>query len=212
MTESAIREKIARIGKSLFDRGLTSGSTGNISVRIDDGWLVTPTGTSLGDLDPADISRIGADGTHQSGAKPSKEAPLHLAMYGQRPATGAVVHLHSTHSAAVSCIADLDADNMLPPLTAYYVMRIGKLPMVPFYPPGDEQLADAVRDLASRHHAIMLANHGPVVGGASLEEATGAIEELEESAKLFLLLRSERTRPLTAEQVEALRSRVPIRA
>jgi ribulose-5-phosphate 4-epimerase/fuculose-1-phosphate aldolase len=125
-------------------------------------------------------------------------------MYEERPQSGAVVHLHSTYSVAVSSLAELDTDNVLPPITAYYVMRVGRLPLVPYYPPGDVSLANAVRRLAGKHHAVLLANHGPVVAGTSLDAATNAIEELEETAKLFLILRGSKLRLLTNEQVAAL--------
>ena len=191
----------------MFERGLTFGSSGNISVRLDDGWLMTPTGTSMGELDPALLSMHDAEGRLVSGDAPTKESFLHLAMYGQRPSAGAVVHLHSTHSVAVSCLADVNPANVLPPITAYYVMRIGTLPLVPYYPPGDLDLARAVREMASDHHAVLLANHGPVVAGTSLEDAVYATEELEETARLFLMLRSMNTRFLTPAQVEALKTR-----
>lgn len=211
MSDTAIRDRIARLGRSIFDRGLTFGSTGNISVKTPDGgFLMTPTGSSLGELDPARISKIAADGRHLSGDKPTKESFLHIAMYEERPRAGAVVHLHSTHSVAVSCLADVDAKSMLPPLTAYYVMRVGVLPLVPYFAPGDLNLARAVKELASKHHAVMLANHGPVVAGVSLEDAVYATEELEETARIFLLLRGEKVRGLTEEQVEELRRRFPI--
>jgi len=211
MTDTAIRDKIARLAKSIFDRGLTAGSSGNISVRVDDGWLMTPTGSSLGNLDPARISKLDDSGKHVGGDAPTKESFLHVAMYEQRPKAGAVVHLHSVHSVAVSCIADIDATNVLPPLTAYYVMRIGTLPLVPYFAPGDLDLARAVREMASAHHAVLLANHGPVVAGSSLEDAVYATEELEETAKLFLLLQNIRTRPLTAAQIDDLEKRFPIK-
>jgi ribulose-5-phosphate 4-epimerase/fuculose-1-phosphate aldolase len=209
MTDTATRDKIARLGKSIFDRGLTAGSSGNISVRVDDGWLMTPTGSSLGTLDPARISKLDNSGAHVGGDAPTKESFLHVAMYEQRPKAGAVVHLHSVHSVAVSCMADIDATNVLPPLTAYYVMRIGTLPLVPYFAPGDLDLARAVREMASSHHAVMLANHGPVVAGSSLEDAVYATEELEETAKLFLLLKNTETRPLTAAQIADLEKRFP---
>ena len=209
MTETALREQIAAFGKSLYDRGLTFGSTGNISARLEDGWLMTPTNASLGRLDPARLSKLDDAGNLVSGDPPTKETFLHRAMYEERPGTGAVVHLHATHSVAVSCLADIDQDDVLPPLTAYYVMRIGRLPLVPYYAPGDMALADAVRALAGKHHAVLLANHGPVVAGKSLEAAVYATEELEETAKLHLLLRGEKTRPLTSEQVAALRDKFP---
>lgn len=211
MSEDAkLRERICRCGHSLFSRGLTFGSSGNISVaHPDGGWLMTPTNVTMGDLDPARLSRIGADGALIGGDPPTKEAFLHRVMYDARARlpnkTGAVVHLHSTHSVAVSCIHGIDAHDCLPPLTAYYVMRVGRLPLVPYYPPGDPDLAGAVARLASDHHAVLLANHGPVVAGADLSSATGAIEELEETAKLFLLLRGEKMRPLTPGQADRLR-------
>lgn len=207
--ESALREDICRIARSLYDRGLTHGSTGNISAKLDDGWLLTPTGSSLGTLDPARLSKLDWDGRLLGGDPPSKENFLHLAMYAQRSATAAVVHLHSTHSVAVSVLADVDPADVLPPLTAYYVMRIGTLPLVPYYAPGDLELANAVRGFAGRHHAVLLANHGPVVAGSSLSAASEAVEELEATAKLFLLLHGHRVRPLTPEQVAGLGARKP---
>ena len=206
--DARLREMIVATGASLFNRGLTHGSTGNISVALaDGGWLMTPTGSSLGTLDPARLSRLDATGRHLDGDKPTKEALLHTTMYGARPGSGAVVHLHSTHSVAVSCIDGIDHANCLPPITAYYAMRIGRLPLVPYYPPGDETLAEAVGALAGKHHAVLLANHGPVVAGSSLSAAQDAIEELEETAKLYLLLRGERVRALTDEQVAELQRR-----
>lgn len=207
-SDVALREKICRCGKSLFDRGLTFGSSGNISVaHPDGGWLMTPTNASLGELDPARLARLDADGRHIGGDKPTKEDFLHQVMYAGRTGTGAVVHLHSTHSVAVSCLHGLDEHDCLPPITAYYVMRVGRLPLVPYHPPGDRSLAKAVEKLAGTHHAVLLANHGPVVAGSSLENAVYAVEELEETAKLFLLLQDRKIRALTPEQVEALRAR-----
>jgi ribulose-5-phosphate 4-epimerase/fuculose-1-phosphate aldolase len=209
MNESAAHEAIVRIARSMYERGLTHGSTGNISLRIDDGWLMTPTGSSFGDLDPARLSKLDASGCHVGGDAPTKEAFLHRAMYDEQPRFAAVVHLHSTYSVAVSVLDDVDAADVLPPLTAYYVMRVGHLPLVPYYAPGDMQLAEAVRGFAGRHHALLLANHGPVVAGTSLAAAADAIEELEATAKLYLLLRHERVRALSAEQVADLRRRYP---
>ena len=205
---SKAREEICRVGASIFQRGLTFGSTGNISVRLSDGgYLMTPTNASLGELDPARLSRFDAQGRFLDGDAATKESFLHFCMYGERPDAGAVVHLHSTHSVAVSLLADVDPADALPPLTAYFVMRVGRLPLVPYYPPGDESLARAVGALAGRHHAVLLANHGPVVAGSSLANAQYATEELEETAKLFLMLRSQPIRPLTPEQVDDLRRR-----
>lgn len=206
--ESKLRERICACGDSLFRRGLTFGSTGNISVGLPDGgWLMTPTNASLGELDPAKLAKIDADGRHVGGDKPTKEAFLHRVMYARRPTCEAVVHLHSTHSVAVSCLHGIDERDCLPPITAYYVMRVGRLPLVPYYPPGDEELAAAVEKLAPEHHAVLLANHGPVVAGRSLDQAMSAIEELEETAKVFLLLRGSVVRQLSLEQVKDLNDR-----
>lgn len=204
--ENRLREEIVRFGRSLFDRGLTAGSSGNISARLDDGWLLTPTNACLGNLDPARLAKLDGQGRTLSGDPPSKEAPLHHSMYEERRGAGAIVHLHSTHSAAVSCLGGLDHADCLPPLTAYFVMKIGRLPLIPYHRPGDPALGDAIRGLARRHCAVLLANHGPVVSGATLEAAVYATEELEETAKLFLLLRGAPAVPLTAPQIEELRT------
>ena len=207
--ETKLRDDITRLAKSMFDRGLTFGSSGNISARIEGGWLMTPTGSTMGNLDPAKISKLDDAGKLISGDPPTKETFLHIAMYEERPKTGAVVHLHSTHSVAVSCMADIDPKNVLPPITAYYVMKIGTLPLIPYFAPGDLDLARAVREMASDHHAVLLANHGPVVAGKSLEDAVYATEELEETAKLFLMLKDAKTRYLTDAQVAALKEKFP---
>ncbi len=209
MSEVKTRDRICALAASMFERGLTFGSSGNISVKLDDGWLMTPTGSTMRELDPARLSRLDAAGNLIDGDPPTKESFLHLAMYDRRPKAGAVVHLHSTHSVAVSCLADVDPADVLPPITAYYVMKVGTLPLVPYYPPGDKDLADAVGKLAGKHHAVLLANHGPVVAGKSLDDAVYATEELEETAKLFLMLRGESTRYLTQKQVAALKERFP---
>jgi len=203
-SEMKLREDICVLAKSLFDRGYGCGSSGNISVMTDAGMIVSPTNTSMGRLDPARLSLVGRDGAHLSGDAPSKEAFLHLAMYQERPEMISVVHLHSTYSVAVSCLAEVDPEDVLPPVTAYYVMRVGRLPLVPYFPPGDRALAEAVRGKARHHHAMLLANHGPVVAGKSLESAVYAAEELEETAKLYLMLRGEKTRFLTQAQVADL--------
>ena len=202
--EARLREAICTVGRSIFERGLTAGSSGNISVRLEDGWLMTPTNASLGRLDPARLSRLDGAGTHVGGDAPTKELFLHRAMYEERAQARAIVHLHSTHSAAVSCMDGLDCDDCIPPLTAYFVMKIGRLPLIPYYRPGDPALAEAIRGRACKHCAVLLANHGPVVSGTSLEAASYAIEELEETAKLFLLLRGSPVRPLGAAQVAEL--------
>jgi 3-dehydro-4-phosphotetronate decarboxylase len=205
----AVRAEIADLGASFFERGLTFGRTGNISVRLGDEILVTPTGSSLGRLDPEALSSIDTAGNHTGGAKPSKEAFLHAAVYRARPDAGAVVHLHSTHSVAVSCLADLNAEDVLPPLTAYYVMRVGRLALLPYHAPGDDSLESLAEKVAADNRAFLLANHGPVVAATDLASAADAVEELEETARLFLLLRGETTRPLTTSQVDALQRRYP---
>ena len=207
--ETGLRDRFAELGASLYDRGLTPGSSGNFSARLDDGFLLTPTNSCLGRLDPARITKLDLQGKVVSGDQPSKEAFLHLAMYQQRAASGAVVHLHSSHAVAVSVLDGLDPEQPLPPITAYYVMRIGRLKLLPYYAPGDIDLVDAVRAVAAKHHAILLANHGPVVAGSDIDTAVYATEELEETAKLFLMLRGERLRLLNAEQVAELIRRYP---
>jgi ribulose-5-phosphate 4-epimerase/fuculose-1-phosphate aldolase len=204
--ENRLREEICALGRSIFERGLTAGSSGNVSVRLDDGWLFTPTNVSLGRLDPARLSKLDGAGRLVSGDPPSKESFLHRAVYDERRQARAVVHLHSTYAAAVSCMDGLDCDDCLPPLTAYFVMKIGRLPLIPYFRPGDPQLGDAIRRHACKHCAVLLANHGPVVSGTSLEAASYAVEELEETAKLFLLLRNVPARPLNGAQIEELLS------
>jgi 3-dehydro-4-phosphotetronate decarboxylase len=204
---SDARAQIVGLGASLFARRLTFGRTGNLSVRDGANILVTPTGASLGALDPDRLSVIDVEGRHVDGPKPSKEAFLHAAVYRARPDEGAVIHLHSTYSVAVSCLDGLPEDDVLPPLTAYYVMRVGALPLLPYHAPGDASLEPLAEQVARRHHAFLLANHGPVVAGADLAAAADAVEELEETARLFLLLQGQATRPLTPVQVTALRTR-----
>jgi 3-dehydro-4-phosphotetronate decarboxylase len=205
MNETKLREEICRLGRSLFERGLTPGSSGNISVRLDGGgWLVTPTNASLGSLDPAKLSRLDPDGKLVSGDAPTKEVPLHTALYQTRNAARAVVHLHSTHSVALSMLPEIDPRAALPPMTPYYLMRCGLTALVPYYRPGDPAVADAIKGLAGKYASVLLANHGPVVAGESLEAAVFAIEELEETAKLYLLLRGLNPRYLTPAQVADL--------
>src|SRR3954447_26089462 len=205
MTETGIREEICRLGRSLFERGLTPGSSGNISVRLEDGgWLVTPTNASLGALDPAKLSRLDGGGKLVSGDPPTKEVPLHTALYQTRGAARAVVHLHSTHSVALSMLPEIDPRAALPPMTAYYLMKCGATALVPYYRPGDPAVADAIRGLAGKYSSVLLANHGPVVAGDTLEAAVFATEELEETARLYLLLRGMNPRYLSPAQVNDL--------
>ncbi|MCH2164578.1 MAG: aldolase [Marinovum sp.] len=205
MTENALREQMCLLSQSLFERGLTHGSTGNISARTEDGGLlVSPTGTSFGRLDPGRLSRFDAQGNFLSGDKPTKEMPLHSAFYETRSTAGAVVHLHSCHSVALSMLPDNDEDNFLPPLTPYAIMQLGRVRLLPFFVPGDAAMGDAIRGLAGKHSAVMLANHGPVVAGKTVEAACNAIEELEATARLALMLRGLPVRGLDPEQIQAV--------
>jgi ribulose-5-phosphate 4-epimerase/fuculose-1-phosphate aldolase len=203
------RERIAAHARSLFERGYGCGSSGNISLLVDDGMLITPTNSCLGRLDPTRIALVDPEGNLLDGDPPSKELFLHRAMYRARPGERAIVHLHSSYSVAVSCLEEIDPANVLPPITAYYVMRVGQLSLVPYFPPGDEGLAEAVAQQAAKCRCVLLANHGPVVAGGDLDKAVYAAEELEETAKLFLMLQGRPFRPLTDEQVRELQRRFP---
>ena len=201
-SESKLREQICLLAKSMFDRGLTGGSTGNISARTEDGGLlVSPTGSSFGRLDPAELSRFDAAGQHIAGLKPTKEMPLHSAFYETRKSAGAVVHLHSCHSVAWSMMPEIDPDNVLPPVTPYAIMKLGKVQLLPFFMPGDAAMGEALRSLGGKRSAVLLANHGPVVAGKDVEAACNAIEELEETAKLAIMMRGFDVRALTPAQV-----------
>ena len=211
MNDTQLREHICLLAKSLFDRGLTGGSTGNISARTSDGGLlVSPTGTSFGRLDPARLSYFDLSGKQVSGDAPTKEMPLHSAFYESRSTAGAVVHLHSCHSVALSMMPDIDADNFLPPLTPYAIMKLGKVKLLPFFMPGDPAMGEAVRGLAGRRSAVMLANHGPVVAGKDVEAACNAIEELEDTARLAMLLRGTHAVSLTDQQVKEIVTRFDV--
>jgi ribulose-5-phosphate 4-epimerase/fuculose-1-phosphate aldolase len=205
MTETATRQLLTELAASLFARGFSVGSAGNISVKLEDGYLITPTNSSLGRLDPERISRLDAEFRHVGGEKPSKEVFMHRAFYTARADAGAVVHLHSTQATAVSCLPDVNPENPIPPLTPYFVMRVGRtMPIVPYYRPGDPSMEPAIHEAAKNARAVLLANHGPVVSGKTLTDAVYAAEELEEAAKLFLLLRAASPRLLTAPQIEDL--------
>ncbi len=205
--EKKQREQICSLAKSLYDRGLTAGASGNISVRLSDGrYLVTPTGSCFGRLDPVRLSLCDQEMRLLGGDAPTKEIPLHKAFYDTRSSktTAAVVHLHSCHSVALSVLPETDPDNMLPPITAYGVMRLGKVKLLPYFMPGDAAMGDAIRGLAGKRSAVVLAHHGPVVAGKDLEAAVFAIEELEETAKLALLTRGLNPVVLSAAQINGL--------
>lgn len=205
MSDARLREEICRFGRSLFERGLTPGSSGNISVRLDDGgWLVTPTNASLGFLDPARLSKLDTTGRLVDGDKPTKEIPLHTALYESRGSARAIVHLHSTHAVALTMLPEIDPRAALPPMTPYCLMRAGQTALLPYFRPGDPAVADAIRGLAGRYSSVLLSNHGPVVAGETLVAAVFATEELEETAKLYLLLRGLNPRYLSPDQVRDL--------
>jgi len=205
-----LRDQIAAFAKSIYDRGLTSGSTGNISARLSDGTvLMTPTGSSMGFLDPARISHLSADLVLLSGDAPTKEIPLHTAFYDTRSETGAVVHLHSCHSVALSMMPDTDPEDVIPALTPYPIMRLGKVKLLPFFLPGDPEIGTAVRGLAGKRSAVLLANHGPVVAGKELEATVYAMEELEEGAKLAMMTRGMDRIGLSRDDIANLRLKYP---
>jgi len=211
MSEQAVREAIVRWSRSLFERRFTVGSSGNISVRLDDGYIVTPTNSCLGFLDPDTLSRLDASGAHVAGDAPSKELPLHFAFYEARPTARAVVHLHSTYATALSCLADTDAADAMAPITPYMVMRVGRVPVIDYFRPGSPAIAPLIAAKAVDHSAVLLANHGPVVAAQSLEAAVYTIEELEETAKLLIVTRGMNVRHLDAGQIAELEQTFKLR-
>jgi ribulose-5-phosphate 4-epimerase/fuculose-1-phosphate aldolase len=208
MSGARLREDLVRLAKSLFDRGFSVGSAGNLSVRLDDGFLVTPTNSSLGCLEPDRLAEVDRDWRRVRGDAPSKEVFLHRAFYETRPEIGAVVHLHSTCATALSCLSDIDPDDCIPPLTPYVVMRVGRVKLVPYFPPGDASAGDLIRALGGEYRAVLLANHGPVVTGADLRSAVHAAEELEETARLLVTLHGRPVRYLSRDQVRALETAI----
>lgn len=201
---SEIRAQIVRVGHSIHQRGLTHGRTGNLAVRDGDRILVTPTGVSLGEIQAEELSVMDAEGRHLDGPKPTKEAFLHAAVLRTRPDLNAVVHTHSLYSAALSCLDGLDPEQPLPPLTAYYGMRVGRLRLLPYFAPGDAAATSAVEDAARAGHSLLLRNHGPVIAGADLDSALDAVEELEHTAQIFFITRGHAAAPLTSEMLAAL--------
>jgi ribulose-5-phosphate 4-epimerase/fuculose-1-phosphate aldolase len=202
--EAKLRESFVKWGRSLFERGYTSGSSGNLSARLPDGFLMTPTNSCLGFLDPAKLSKLDPTGKHVGGDAPTKEIPLHMGFYEARPSCGAVVHLHSTYATALSCLADIDPNDAIPPVTPYVVMRVGRVPLVPYTHPGSADVKPLILAKAPDHAAVLLGNHGPVVSSKSFEAAVFAAEELEETAKLVLLTRGLNVRQLSPKIVGEL--------
>ncbi len=205
--ESALRDEMCLWARSMFERGLTPGSSGNLSARLADGFLVTPTGSCLGFLEPGRLSKLDREGRLLSGDAPTKEVPLHLAFYAARPSAGGVVHLHSTYATALSCLAEIDPANALAPITPYAMMQVGAVPVLPYAPPGSTELAAPVAAAAQTATAVLLANHGPVVSAKTFRAAVMAAEELEETAKLILLTRGMKIRHLTPDAVAELQKR-----
>lgn len=204
MSEQAIRDNLVKWGKSLFERGHTAGSSGNMSVRLEDGFLFTPTNSCLGFLEADRLSKLDTSGNHLSGDAPTKELPLHFGFYDRRPKARAVVHLHSTHATALSCLADVDPQDAIPAITPYVVMRVGQVPVIPYTRPGSPDVKPLIEGVAARHAAVLLENHGPVVAGTSLDAAIFAIEELEEAARLSILLRGMAVRQLDEAAIAEL--------
>jgi ribulose-5-phosphate 4-epimerase/fuculose-1-phosphate aldolase len=205
--ETKLRDAMAEHGRLLFGRGFSVGSAGNISARLPDGYLMTPTNSCLGRLDPGRISKLDLQWRHVGGDKPSKEVFMHRAFLETRPDAGAVVHLHSTHATAIACLAAPGESAPIPPLTPYFVMRVGRsLPVIRYYRPGDPAMEPAIAAAAREARAVLLANHGPVVSGKTLDDAVYAAEELEEAAKLALLLQGRQARNLTSAEVDDLLS------
>lgn len=205
--ESRLRDDICRWGASLFNRGYTAGSSGNLSARLADGFLVTPTNSCLGFLDPSRLTKLDPIGRSISGDPPTKEVPLHMAFYEARPSAGGVVHLHSTFATALSCLADTDPQDALPPITPYMVMRVGRVPVIPYTQPGSADVKPLVLAKAAEHPAVLLANHGPVVSGTSFMASVFAAEELEETAKLVLLTRGMPQQMLPPKAIAELKKR-----
>jgi 3-dehydro-4-phosphotetronate decarboxylase len=205
--DDVARAELVTLGAALYDRGLTPGRTGNLSVRRGEEVLITPTGASLGRLSPERLSVVTVDGIHREGERASKELPLHLALYRRHTACGAVAHLHSTNAVAVSSLAELPVGDALPALTPYHVMRVGPLPLVGYAPPGSTALEAGVARAAEVSRSMLLQNHGSLATAPTLEGAVDAVEEIEETSKIFLLLRGHASRSLRVEEVEDLRRR-----
>lgn len=202
--EADLREEIVALCRSLFERGYVHGTAGNVSARLGDTILMSPTRSSLGRLSPDGLSLVTVEGAHLRGQPATKEAALHLGIYQERPDAGAVVHLHSTYSTALSCLAETDPHDALPPITPYLLMRVGRVPLVPYSPPGSDRLAQAVREQARHHRAVLMANHGFVVAGRTFADAVANAEEFEESAKLLMLTRGQKINLLEAAEIDAL--------
>jgi ribulose-5-phosphate 4-epimerase/fuculose-1-phosphate aldolase len=203
--EARVREEICTIGASLYQRGYTVGTAGNISARLDDGWLITPTDACLGRLDPASIAKVDAAGHTVSGDQPSKTLAMHRGIYARNPQTRGIVHTHSTHLVALSLAGVWNDTDVLPPITPYYVMKVGHIPLIRYQRPGDPEVAQRIAALADSVRGVLLERLGPVVWERSVAHASYALEELEETARLWLMTHP-RPAPLNADALEELRS------
>ena len=202
--EAKVREEICVIGASLYQRGYTVGSSGNISARLDDGWLITPTDACLGRLDPADLAKVDLTGNVVSGEKPSKTLALHRAIYARNADTRGIVHTHSTHLVRLTLAGVWSEADVLPPITPYYVMKVGHVPLIRYRRPGDPQVAEQIAAVADQVHAVLLERLGPVVWGRSVAQASYVLEELEETARLWLMS-NPRPAPLDDAAINELR-------
>lgn len=201
--EARVREEICVTGASLYERGYTVGTAGNISARLDDGWLITPTDACLGRLDPADIAKVDLAGNAVSGGKPSKTLALHRGIYARNAQTRGIVHTHSTHLVALTLGGVWSDTDVLPPITPYYVMKVGHVPLIRYRRPGDPQVAEQIAALADSVRGVLLERLGPVVWERSVAQASYALEELEETARLWLMS-DPRPAPLDEAALEEL--------
>ena len=201
--EQQAKTEMQRYGRSMFERGLTGGASANISVRTATGFIISPTNSCIGFLELHELSVMDKEGNWLSGEKPSKEFALHKAFYDQRPQDHAVVHLHSTYATALSCL-DVPETELFPPLTPYLYIRLGHVARVPYFSPGDQELADAVQAVTASTAGVLMENHGPIVSAATLASAMYAIEELEESAKLTIILKNQQCRDIPSQKVNEL--------
>lgn len=212
MDETAAREEICRVGASLYARGYVHASAGNISVRLADGWLITPTDACLGTLDPARLARIGAGGEQTAGDRASKTLALHRRIYEAAPEARCVIHTHSSHLVALTLAGVWSEGDVLPPITPYFVMKVGHVPLIPYHRPGDPAVAELVAAriaaMASRGtpiRAVMLERLGPNVWHRTPAEASAVLEELEETARLWLTT-TPRPAPLSEARIDELRT------
>ena len=194
--EARVRDEVCLMARSLFERGLSPGSSGNISARVPGGFLCTPTNSSFGFLDPARLSKLDENGRHVAGDRPTKEVSMHLGTYRGRPDARAITHLHSTWCVCLSCLEEGDPDDLIPPLTPYVRMRVGRVAKLPYVAPGDPAIEPLITAKMGSHKAVIIANHGLTVAGADVRDSVFNAEEIEEAAKVSLILQGKATRLL----------------